>query len=1033
MGFNKEQQEVINFGKGNLLVEAGPGSGKTTVIVERIKHLIEDECVNPESFLVITFTRKAADNLKNRLKEKNIPKEIINKMQISTIHSFCLQFLKDKNNSINLLDDDTEERKALFIDKFRKELGFTNEKTLFTYQIPAVINKFGEYTCFNVNSEELVDYLEGTCPPSQEYINFINSLEVFSKRSIKDKDKEIKKNKEIDDDEQYSKQWYKARYLQIAKAYPVYLKLLDDFGYVDYDTLQLKALKELKNNPKTQYKCILIDEFQDTDPLQFEIFKILMDNAVYFTAVGDVDQHIYAFRSSYTDYFKVLCDDEKYDINLISLNVNYRSTANIVNLTEEFIGDYRKDYSQKHMVSYNPNYNNSNFIIESESASNEAKNICETIKCLKMKGVDYEDIAVLYRKHNNDTVPELIKLFRENDIKFSIQGQADLVDQDEVKSVITLLWYITRRTDKYYFSSEDELKEGNLKQFCAENDEGMIWSLTDETKRYLLELQESYHDDLREVNKRVPLKECESKSQVPHTIVKNRTSDSLNEIFSQVDKPVIDLSQITDYEDREFFQRLDDMRADIAEGENSKTILEIFYELLSLNDYFESIENDPVKLHNLALLTQTIHNYESMISETDIRGLYFFLTKWIKDYSSYYSNEGGVQLMTVHAAKGLEFPVTIVANLEKKKFPMEIKDPERKKTYINGTETFYTPTRFLEYKDIPIDDEWLSVEEYDKRLIEEENKLDEIEELHIVYVAMTRAADLLILSCIGEVPDEIYNLKCINSEFALKEFCLDNINDVKICNETPKPDKETLVMNYSKYTKYCSCPFKYNLGYNIGFSRSGAKAANRGTAFHNIMEYINLELIKNEEVSTDDLVDITRKEYELMFNINENPDDFAEFKNNVLNYYEQYSKNREVLEAEYDFEIDRGNYILNGSIDLIYKTGENEIVILDYKYAEYDEDHIDGYTKQLHLYAAALKAVPDYKDFVIKKAITHFVLGDNQHDDYQHVVDITDEKINNELKHLDEVAKEIKCGTTFRKKFETCGSCSYRDFCSKKN
>ena len=1022
--FNDNQNEVINFGKGNLLVEAGPGSGKTTVIVERIKHLINDCGVEPESFLVITFTRKAADNLKNKLKEKNLSKEIINKMQISTIHSFCMQFLRDRNHSITLLDDDTEERKALFIDKFSRQLGFKGEKTLFTYQVPAVVNKFGEYTCFNVDCDKLAEYLEETNPPSQNYIDFVNSHDVFSKKLIKDKDKEIKKSNEIDNDEQFSKQWYKARYLQVAKAYPKYLKLLDEFGYVDYDTLQLKTLQELKNNPKTQYNCILIDEFQDTDPLQFEIFKILMDECEYLTAVGDVDQHIYAFRSSYTDYFRVLCDSEKYKTDLISLNTNYRSTDNIVELTEEFIDNYRKDYSQKHMVSYGPEYNNSNFIIESEDASAEALNICNTIKSLNEKGVDYKDIAVLYRKHNNNTVPELIKLFRQENIKFSIHGQADLAEQDEVKSFITLLWYIARRTDKKYFSSEDELKDKNLKQFCTESDEGMIWSLADETKQYLLDLEEEYRNSLTEANANVALRECESASKVVHTIPKNRTSKSLEEIFSQVDKPVVDLSKITNPEDREFFQKLDSIRESV-ESEEPPTILEVFYDLLSLNDFFKSIENNPAKLYNLALLTQTISNYESFISETDIRGAYFFLTRWINDYSSYYSNDGGVQLMTVHAAKGLEFPVTIVSNLEKKKFPMEIKDPNRKKTYINGCETFYTPTRFLKYKDIPIDDEReLSVEEYDLRLIEEENRLDEIEELHIVYVAMTRAADLLILSCVGEIPEEIENVRPY-----LKELSFDDLNDVVISKEAPEPEKESLVMNYSKYTKYCSCPFKYNLGYNMGFSRPGsAKAANRGTAFHNIMEQINLKLMDNEIITQEWLNDIVRTEYSSMFDIDENLAEYNEFKNNVFDYYERYSKNRDVLGAEYDFEIDRGEYIFNGSVDLIYKTGENEIVILDYKYAEYDDAHIDGYTKQLHLYAAALKSLPEYRDCNIKKAITHFVLGD-----YRHEVEITDEKIDNELKHLDEAAKEIKDGTSFIKKFDTCDTCSYRTICSKKN
>ena len=914
----------------------------------------------------------------------------------------------------------------MFVDKFSRKLGFTNEKTLFTYQVPAVVNKFGEYACFNVNSKELADYLEETNAPSQDYIDFINSLDFFSKKRIKDKDKEIEKNDDIDNEEMYSKQWYKARYLQIAKAYPVYLKLLDEFGYVDYDTLQLKALEELKNNPETKYNCILIDEFQDTDPLQFEIFKILMANADYFTAVGDVDQHIYAFRSSYTDYFKVLCESEPH--TLISLNTNYRSTENIVNLTEEFIDYYRKDYSQKEMVSYGPDYNNSNFIIESESALEEAKNICNTICCLKKKGVDYKDIAVLYRKHNNKTVPELIKLFRQNDIDFSIQGQADLVDQPEVKSILALLWYITRRTDKNYFPTEDELKEQNLKQFCGECDEDMIWSLTDETKQYLIDLEEAYKDELIEVNKMVPKKDCEKASQVANTIVKNRTSQSLKEIFSQVEKPVVDLSQINDLDDREFFQKLEDIRDNIESADKPKTILEIFYELLTLNNYFKSIENDTAKLHNLALITQTIHNYESIISETDIKGLYFFLTKWIKGYSSYYSNDGGVQLMTVHSAKGLEFPVTIVANLEKKKFPMEVKDSERKKTYINGTETFYTPTRFLEYKDIPVEDEeWLSVEDYDKRLIEEENKLDEIEELHVIYVAMTRAADLLILSCVGELPKEISDLKESRNEFSPKPLNLKDLNDVNIEKEAPEPDEETLVMNYSKYTKYCSCPFKYNLGYNIGFSRSGAHAANRGTAFHEIMEKTNLKLIDGEEISNDELVELIHKSYGAMFDIEEDPEEYEKFKKNVIKYYETYSINREVLEAELDFEIDRGKYLLNGAIDLIYKTGENEIVILDYKYAEYDEEHINGYIKQSHLYAAAVRQLPEFKDFTIKEAIIHFVLNDKQYK-----VEINDGEINDELKKLDKVAKKINDGKEFPKNPDECGYCSYRIFCCRK-
>ena len=155
MEFVGNQKKVIEYGEGTLLVEAGPGSGKTTVIVERIKELIKNG-VDPESFLVITFTTKAADNLKYKLR-KELSNSTVLKMQISTIHSFCLEYLKSKNMSLTLLDDDTSEKKTLFIQKFKKELGFVNESTVLDYQIPAVLNKFGEYTCFNVDSNELIN------------------------------------------------------------------------------------------------------------------------------------------------------------------------------------------------------------------------------------------------------------------------------------------------------------------------------------------------------------------------------------------------------------------------------------------------------------------------------------------------------------------------------------------------------------------------------------------------------------------------------------------------------------------------------------------------------------------------------------------------------------------------------------------------------------------------------------------------------------------------------------------------------------
>jgi DNA helicase-2/ATP-dependent DNA helicase PcrA len=1000
---NKEQYNVVKFGKGTLLVEAGPGSGKTTVIVARIKHLIREKNVPPESFLVITFTRKAAESLKLKLKDC-LEKEEIEKMQISTIHSFCLKFLKSRNQSVNLLDDDSEERKILFVQKHKKDLGFIGNYPLKNGQIPKVVDKFGEYTNFKVKSDKLIRHLKRNRPFSQCYVMFTNEHEYFTNEQIE--------NKGLKED------WYNARFQQVARAYPIYLDLLDENSLVDYNTLQLKTLEELKSNPKTPYTTILIDEFQDTDPLQFEIFKILREKVNYFTAVGDVDQRIYSFRSTFKDYFKEL--ENKKDATRISLNCNYRSTENIVDLTDKFIKYQRDENSLKDLKAANNiengGYNNPSFIIETpmpqkrdekkQAYIEEADKIFEIIKDIeKYTKAGYKDIAVLYRKHSSQTVSYLVDKLKEARIPFSIKGQADLKDQKEVKAIIIMLWYITRKLDDSYIFLSEEYDWLNLKGFYDDELEGIFWHLTDETKQYLKELQETFEDEVvKSRNKINPYKEIK-----PFRTTGNEKEDVLVKIFKEVKKPVIDLNKIHE-NDRKFFAKLNKLRK-MAE-KNSIEILEVYYELLAMSTYFENVEKNMSEVLNLAMLTQTISNYEEYISQTFVQGLYYFLRRMIRGYSSNYEDKDGIQLMTVHAAKGLEFPVVIVPSLQKDEFPMKVK--EEKHGYT-------TPNKYLTYKCVDDDEnQAVSVEEESEHYIEEEER--------VVYVAMTRAADLLILSCLGENPEGI---KCIKSD--LKPYSSEELKEVTVEKDFKKEDiKEPVVLNYSKYTKFLSCPFKFNLGYNLGFRRPGIKAAtNRGTVFHEIMENVNQKLKEGHVVSEEELIKITQDEFKSRFDIDSNLEYYEEFQENVIYYYNEYSKDKEVLETELAFEIDRGKYILNGAIDLIYKTAENEIVILDYKYAKYDEDHIGGYTKQLYIYASALRQLPKYKDYKIKKAITHFVLGDGENRDYQHKVEIDEDVMKYELNKLNEVADCISNGN-FPKKPEKpyiCNKCSYRKFC----
>ena len=1061
MGFTENQRKVIEYGKGSLLVEAGPGSGKTTVLVERIKHLIKSreekgEEVDPESFLVITFTIKAADNLKYKLR-KELPNEFVSKMQISTIHSFCLEYLKSlkegpnkKYETLTLIDDDASERKTLLIKKHQRRLGFKGYSTIFDYHIPDVLSKFSEYTSFNVNHDKLAESISDSRTVTQDYKDFVDSMDFFSKKRLDDYDDNLKKEKKDDIEplDLFKKNWYNARFLQIIDAYQDYLDLLDEYHYVDFNTLQLKTLEELKINPETRFKTIFVDEFQDTDPLQFRIFQELRKTCDYFTAVGDIDQHIYAFRSSFNDFFDELINLE--GLEPLPLCVNFRSTEDIVNLTEEFIVPQRKESSRKQMRSNNDEYSNPNFLIENSGSVEEANNIFEIIKYLKENDLirDYSDVAILYRKHSDDTLAHLANLFNQNEIPFSIKGQKDLSAQPEVKSLMALMWYIARDTSVGKIPSKGELKENNLKALCGEYFETSLFSLDDSTKGYLCEIQDDYYAKVIENEKIMA-----NKKGVIHRVKDRETFEMLNEIFKDLHMPTVDMERITNPKDREFFEKLEKIRENIS-SDKKPGILEVFYQLIGLSNIYD-YELDYSEIANLAILTQSISNYETFISDTNFKGAMFFLDDAIENYDSYQKEGNGVHMMTIHSAKGLEFPVTIISSLEKDKFPMINKDPERVKDNVFPNDTYYTPNECLKYKTMLVKDEngnWKK-----KTLsIEEENILNDEEEDRVLYVAMTRAKDLLILSTIGEVPDQVNRIRDHT-----ESLDFDKLSNVKIKSEDKKEKKEAeyvddleqleepVVLNYSKYTKYLSCPFKFDLSYNLGFRRSGMKAANRGSVFHEIMENLNLKLMDGEVVSREELAKTTYDAYNSMFDIEktysgtmenlseeeaEKIRDYEDFKKNVEDYYFKYSVNRDVLEAELDFELFRDNYILNGAIDLIYRDSDGELVVLDYKYAKYNEDHIDGYIKQSYIYASALREIPEYKT-QIRKAIIHFVLGTDESDeDYQYVVEIDESKMDDEKDRLKDVANKIYAEEYEKEpeKAEECSNCSYRSFCKPK-
>lgn len=934
---NEDQQKVVEYnGNKPLLVEAGPGSGKTRVIIERVKFLINELKVNPSSLLVITFTRKAANELKDRLSE-DIPKNIINKMQISTIHSFCLDFLKKRGNVTNLIDDDSGEKRRLFIQKYKYKLGFKNEFYLADYQIPSVINKFDEYTTFKVDIDGLIDYIKQTRPIDKEYVDFVNSFKFFPSKKVRENEK-------------FKKSWYNARFLQTPKAYVKYLELLDLFNAVDYNTVQIKFLESLKENPETQYTNILVDEFQDTDPVQAEIFEILLKNAESFTAVGDVDQSIYSFRGSFRDYFEEFYN--KYNAELISLNYNYRSTNNIIRTSEAFIKPQRKEYSKKYLVGAR-NEDKASYILESLDPQEEAQKIFNLIKDLKDNGKirQYSDVAILYRFIvSNKNIPFLIDEFKKNDISYHISGTEDLIESDEVKSILTLFYYIARKLDHSYGMSNLEKEWLNLRAFCGIDFIPKFRKLSVETKRYLMELQENFENDVLKTEKEVYFELTGKKSRKKKfNGVFTRNEDVLIEIFKRVNKPVVDLDLIEDTGDREFFTELEKLRENVfsSDEEDKLTILEVYYELLNLCGYFDDlvINNGDyeLELENLSKISRTIFNYESIISAKDVRGLFFFLTNVIEGYGTSSSDVDGVQLMTVHKAKGLEFPVTIVSSLSEYNFPLAPRDPMREKDNINKDDTFYTPNKFLEYKDCSEADEV---------------NLGLAEENRVIYVAMTRAQDILVLSVVGKMPEEI----CRISNYFNKNLDLDNMS---ISSVGSKPEENKLNLSYSSFADYNNCPWRYNLLNKLHFKVSQKEVTKMGSIIHEALDVINQEIKDAGEISKENIEKIAKDTYYLHGGTDEEFDDYMD---SIFDYYNEIGFDITVVDSEVPFSIDRDNYRFNGAIDLIYKNQNGEYGILDYKNTIFKDYNREKYAQQLLTYILALKNDSKYCDIEITEA-----------------------------------------------------------------
>ena len=393
---SERQKEAVMHKEGPCLVLAGAGSGKTRVLTERIVNLINSG-VRPQNILAITFTNKAAREMRERV-SRSVGSDA-DKIFIGTFHSFGLKVLRENadvlgyTNNITILDRDDVNS---LIKKFLKEMNLSSEN----YPIKYILNKIS----FAKN--------EGLSP--EEYSKFMTSP--------------------LDQ--------------VVIKIYKKYVSMLKRNNSVDFDDLLILPVKIFKKSDEVldkyqeHYQYILVDEYQDTNMVQYELCKLLASKYLNLFVVGDMDQSIYSFR--FANYMNVMNFEKDYPMaKTVLLDENYRSTNNILKAANDVIKN-NKERKEKNLWSNNGDGDKIKYI-RCESELEEARTVINEVRKLISNGEKPKEIAVLYRTNGQSRVIE--EAFLKENIPFRIVGSYFFYNRKEIKDLIAYLHLIYNTND----------------------------------------------------------------------------------------------------------------------------------------------------------------------------------------------------------------------------------------------------------------------------------------------------------------------------------------------------------------------------------------------------------------------------------------------------------------------------------------------------------------------------------------------------------------------------------------------------------
>ncbi len=778
---NEEQLKAVEFEDGPLLIIAGAGTGKTTVVTERIKHLISSGRANPAEILALTFTEKASREMEERV-DMALPYGVT-QMWISTFHAFCDRILR--NEIINIGLDPaykvmTEAETILFFRKnlFKFDLHYFRPYGNPTKFIGGMIQHFSRLKDEDVN-------------PTQ-YLAWVNSESgILNQES----GEEIQKYKEL------------------ASAYRMYEELKVKEGFMDYadlisNTLKLfRTRKNILKRYQEQFKYILIDEFQDTNFAQNEMGIMLAGERKNITVVGDDDQAIYRWRGAAVSniiQFRTRFPKAK----IIVLTKNYRSTKEILDRSYDLIVHNNPDrlevaeHVDKKLESMRRIKGGEIEMIYVDRVENEAEEVAKQIKTLNLKlKNEWKDFAILVRA--NSYAEPFSRALSRAGVPYQFLGPGQLFRQPEVKDLIAYL--------KVLYNFEDSVAMYRiLFMDWLDVNPRDVALLTNFSKKYGMSLFEA----------------CEALAQDADA---GKGRPQVSSVAEEKIGLLVDLIH---------------RHLGLIKKETAGQILYYFLQdagLLKQLTSYKSTKEEKVAV-NIAKFFNKLKTYEAGHEDASV----FAVVDWI-DLSMNmgesplaadvdWSQNNAVNILTIHSAKGLEFPVVFLVNLASNRFP----SIERR-------------------EQIPIPDALV-------KEILPEGDFHQQEERRLFYVGMTRARDQLFFTVakyygegkrekklspfIGEALGG-ETVRRAESKIVREVKQLLLLDWEKINEPEPSVTQTPITyLSYSQLDSFTTCPLQYKYRYILRIPVPPSAALAFGDIMHRTV-WAFYELVKNGEKPTE--------------------------------------------------------------------------------------------------------------------------------------------------------------------------------------